>query len=392
MENKNILISGASIAGPALAFWLHRYGFNVTIVERAPGIRPGGYAVDFRGTAMQVLERMDIVDEIKKHETRAGKITIVDENNKKLTSMPDGFTSGELEILRGDLANVLYEASKEYTEYIFDDTISKINQTANGVEVSFNDGKTRKFDLVIGADGLHSNVRALAFGKETEFMHHLGIYFAIFTLPNFMELKDMAGLYYGTLGKRVGLFSAKHDTAASGSFYFTSPAFEYNYRDIAKQKQFIRERFETEKWQVPTLLKYMDGANDFYFDSISQIRMDRWSAGRVALLGDAAFCASPMAGMGTSMAVVGAYILATELKRANGDYAIAFAKYETKMRPFVTNAQKMAEGADWFVPKTRLKQWLSLQIWKILPHTPWKNMMIEMPLKVANTVVLEDYQ
>ncbi|WP_259065276.1 FAD-dependent monooxygenase [Mucilaginibacter sp. X4EP1] len=391
MENKNILISGASIAGPALAFWLHRYGFNVTVVERAPGIRPGGYAVDFRGTAMQVLERMDIVDEIKKHETRAGKITIVDENNKKLTSMPDGFTSGELEILRGDLANVLYDASKQYTEYVFDDSISKINQVADGVEVSFNDGKTRKFDLVIGADGLHSNVRSLAFGKESEYMHHLGIYFAIFTLPNFMELKDMAGLYYGTLGKRVGLFSARHDTAASGSFYFTSPAFQYNYRDIAGQKQFIRERFETEKWQVPALLKYMDEANDFYFDSISQIRMDRWSIGRVALLGDAGFCASPMAGMGTSMAVVGAYILATELKRANGDHITAFAKYEARMRPFVTNAQKMAEGADWFVPKTRLKQWLSLQIWKILPHTPWKNMMIEMPLKVANTVVLEDY-
>jgi 2-polyprenyl-6-methoxyphenol hydroxylase-like FAD-dependent oxidoreductase len=391
MENKSILISGASIAGPALAFWLHRYGFNVTVVERAPGIRPGGYAVDFRGTAMQVLERMDIVDEIKKHETRAGKITIVDENNKRLTSMPDGFTSGELEILRGDLANVLYDASKQHTEYIFDDTITKINQLANGVEVSFSNNKTRKFDLVIGADGLHSNVRSLAFGKESEYMYHLGIYFAIFTLPNFMELKDMAGLYYGTLGKRVGLFSAKHDTAASGSFYFTSPAFEYNYRDIEAQKQFIRNQFGSEKWRVPELLEYMDEANDFYFDSISQIRMDRWSNGRVALLGDAGFCASPMAGMGTSMAVVGAYILATELKRANGDHITAFAKYEAKMRPFVTNAQKMAEGAEWFVPKTRLKQWLSLQIWKILPYTPWKNMMIEMPLKVAKTVVLEDY-
>ncbi|HEY4326698.1 MAG TPA: FAD-dependent monooxygenase [Mucilaginibacter sp.] len=372
MGNKRVLISGASIAGPALAFWLHRYGFKPTIIERAPGIRPGGYAVDFRGTAMQVLVRMDIVDEIKKFETRAGKIMIVDENNKKLADMPDGFTSGELEILRGDLANVLYEATKQDVEYIFDDSITKITQTANNVEVSFNRNKPRNFDLLIGADGLHSNVRALAFGNEDKFMHHLGIYFAIFTMPNFLNLKDMAGLYHGTLGKRVGIFSAKHDTAASGSFYFASPAFEYNYGDISKQKQFIRNRFEMEKWHVPDLLQHMDKADDFYFDSVSQIRMDRWSAGRAALLGDAAGCASPMSGMGTSMAVVGAYILANELKIANGDYITAFAKYEATMRPFVTGAQKLAEGADWFVPSTRFKQWLSLQMWKILPKHPGK--------------------
>lgn len=391
MENKRILISGASIAGPALAFWLHRYGFEPTVIERAPGIRPGGYAVDFRGTAMQVLQKMDIVDDIKQFETRAGKITIVDKNNQKLASMPDGYTSGELEILRGDLANVLYRATKQDTEYIFDDSITKIEQTSKGAEVSFNRSDPRHFDLVIGADGLHSNVRSLVFGSEADFMHHLGIYFAICTIPNFMQLKDMAGLYYGSLGKRVGVFSARHDTAASASFYFASPAFKYDYRDIQKQKQLIHERFAAEAWQVPQMLHYMDEADDFYFDSVSQIRMDRWSAGRVALLGDAAGCASPMSGMGTSMAVVGAYLLASELKQANGDHAVAFAAYEKKMRPFVTAAQKMAEGASWFVPTTRLKNWLSLQIWKILPHTPWKNMMIEMPLKVANTVKLEAY-
>lgn len=391
MENKRILISGASIAGPALAFWLHQYGFEPTIIERAPDIRPGGYAVDFRGTAMQVLERMNIVGEIKKFETRAGKITIVDKDNRKLASMPDGFTSGELEILRGDLANVLYQASKPHTEYIFDDSITGINQTGKGVEVSFVRNSPRTFDLVIGADGLHSNVRSLAFGNEAEFMHHLGIYFAICTVPNFMELKDMAGLYYGSLGKRMGVFSTKHDTAASASFYFASPAFEYDYRDISQQKQMIHDRFGAEKWQAPKMLQYMDQADDFYFDSISQIRMDRWSSGRVALLGDAAGCASPMSGMGTSMAVVGAYILAEELKRTDGNHNKAFEAYEKKMRPFVTAAQKLAEGADWFVPATRLKQWLSVQIWKILPHTPWKNMMIEMPLKVANTVKLDNY-
>ncbi|MEO7046679.1 MAG: FAD-dependent monooxygenase [Ferruginibacter sp.] len=392
MTKKSILISGASIAGPTLAFWLNYYGFQTTIVERATGIRPGGYAIDFRGTSMQVLERMNIVEEIKRFETRAGKIIIVDKNNKKLASMPDGFTSGELEILRGDLANVLYEASKNETEYIFNDSITKINQTGDGVEVNFLRIEPRIFDLVIGADGLHSNVRALTFGKEAEFMHHLGIYFAIFTTPNFLNLKDMAGLYYGSLGRRVGLFSAKHDTKASGSLYFASPEFAYNYRDVNEQKEIIRSRFRSEEWQVPSLLKYMDEADDFYFDSVSQIRMDCWSKDRVALLGDAGYCASPMSGMGTSMAIVGAYILAGELKEANGDHIIAFSKYEEQMRPFVNGAQKLAEGAEWFVPVTRIKLWLSRQIWKILPYTPWKNMMVEMPMKVAKIVSLKSYE
>jgi len=391
MKTKTILISGASVAGPALAFWLSRYGFKPTIVERAPAIRQGGYAIDFRGVAMEVLEKMDIVKEIKRHETRAGKITIVDKDNRKLASMPDGFTSGELEILRGDLANVFYEATKETTEYIFDNSISNMQQTPNGVEVAFSNGKSRKFDLVIGADGLHSNVRTLAFGDEQKFLHHLGIYFAVFTTPNFMDLKDMAGLYYGTLGKRTGLFSVRKDAKAQAAFYFASPKFDYNYRDISAQKQVIREKFVDDQWQIPQMLKHMDDATDFYFDSVSQIRMDRWSNDRIALLGDAGYCASPMSGMGTSMAVTGAYILAGELKEADGDYSIAFARYEEKMRPFVTAAQKLAEGAEWFVPTTRFKLWMSRQIWKILPHTPWKNMMIEMPMKVATSIKIKDY-
>ncbi|MVN22328.1 FAD-dependent monooxygenase [Mucilaginibacter arboris] len=391
MKTKKVLISGASVAGPALAFWLNRYGFKVTVVERAPGIRPGGYAIDFRGPAMQVLERMNIVDAIKKFETRAGKITIVDKNNKKVASMPDGFTSGKLEIMRGDLANVFYEATKDDTEYIFDDSITALKEDEAGVEVSFSRNKPCRFDLVVGADGLHSNVRTIAFGDEAQFLHHLGIYFAIFTTPNFMELKEMAGLYYGTLGKRIGVFSAKQDTEARASLYFASPAITYNYRDIGQQKAMVRERFEGEEWQVPQLLKFMSGASDFYFDSVSQIKMNRWSRGRVVLMGDAAHCASPMSGMGTSMAVIGAYILAGELQMAHDDHTRAFNSYEGQMRPLVASCQKLAEGAEWFLPTTWVKLWLSQQIWKILPYTPWKNMMIEMPLKAANSISLKNY-
>jgi 2-polyprenyl-6-methoxyphenol hydroxylase-like FAD-dependent oxidoreductase len=392
MKTKHILISGASIAGPALAFWLHRYGFKVTVVERAPNIRPGGYAVDFRGAAMQVLQQMGLLEEIRKFETRAGRISLVNKNNKEVARMPDGFTSGELEIMRGDLANVLYEASKQTAEYIFDDSVTGITEDETGVNVTFQRNAPRRFDLVVGADGLHSKVRAVAFGDESTFIHHLGIYLAVFSIPNFMQLKDMAGLYYGTLGKRVGIFSACRDTEARASFYFTSPPIDYDYKDIHQQKQLIRERFANDAWQVPQLLQLMDNAPDFYFDSASQIKIDNWSRGRVTLLGDAVGCASPMSGMGTSLAIVGAYILAGELNASQDDHQGAFARYEAQMRDFVAKSQKMAEGAEWFVPATRFKLWMSEKIWKILPYTPWKNMMIEMPAKVANSVRLKNYQ
>ncbi|HEX4020342.1 MAG TPA: FAD-dependent monooxygenase [Acidobacteriaceae bacterium] len=389
MKNRNILISGASIAGPALAFWLSRYGFYPTVIERAPAVRPGGYAVDFRGASMQVLKRMDILAEVQRLQTRTGAITMVDSANRKFASMPDGFTSGELEIMRGDLAGVLYEATRQNAEYIFGDSIMSLADTNAGVDVTFGRGQPRTFDLVVGADGLHSNVRALAFGEESGFLHHLGYYVSIFTIPNYMNL-DRSGLYYGTLGKKVGIFSARNNSEAKASFFFDSPLFEYDHRDIGKQKNILRTRFAEERWEVPRLLKMMGDAPDFYFDSLSQIKMDRWSTGRTALLGDAAYCASPLSGMGTGMAMVGAYILAGELKEADGD-PIAFTRYEALMRGFVDRCQKIADGADWFVPRTRWKLWLSNQMWRVLPYTPWKNMMIDVPLKVANSIDLKDY-
>ncbi|MBC9930873.1 FAD-dependent monooxygenase [Chitinophaga qingshengii] len=385
MKTTTVLISGASIAGPALAFWLHKFGFDVTIVEHAPAIRPGGYAVDFRGAVIPVIEQMGLMDELRRFETRAGKIRMVDANNRTIARFPDGFTSGELEILRGDLAKVLFEATQHKINYIFNDSITALSQDETGINVTFRNGRPARYDLVFGADGIHSKVRAVAFGEENKFLSHLGLYISVFTIPNFMQL-GMDGLYYGSLGKRVGIFGANEGKEARASFYFTSDLLRYDYRDEEQQKMIIRKRFERERWQVPQLLEFMDTAPDFYFDSISQIKMDRWSNGRVALVGDAAHCASPMAGMGTSMAFLGAYVLAGELHEANGNYAIAFENYERIMRPFVKRCQGLATGVDWFVPGTRFKQWMSQQFWKVLPYTPWKNMMIEMPLKIANSI------
>lgn len=202
MKNKTILISGASVAGPALAFWLRRYGFQPTIVERAPALRPGGYAIDFRGASLRVLGRMGLLPEVQGKQTRSGAITIVDRNNRKIASMPDGFTSGELEILRGDLAAIFHEATRRTTEYIFDDSIAAIEQSAAGVDILFERAGQRRFDLVVGADGLHSKVRSIAFGEETLLVRYLGYYLSIFTVSNFLKL-DHAGLYYGTPGKKL---------------------------------------------------------------------------------------------------------------------------------------------------------------------------------------------
>jgi 2-polyprenyl-6-methoxyphenol hydroxylase-like FAD-dependent oxidoreductase len=391
MSNRNVLISGASVAGPALAFWLNRYGFRTTIVERAPALRPGGYAVDFRGASMRVLERMNLLAEVQRLQTRIGAITIVDSDNKKLASMPDGFTSGELEILRGDLARVFHEATRDTTEYIFDDSIDSIEEGAEGVDVTLLRGGRRRFDLVVGADGLHSKVRSVAFGAEDKFVRYLGYHVSIFTIPNYLNL-NRSGLYYGTLGKKVGIFSGKDDGEAKASFFFASEPLRYDRRDVEQQKSILRERFAQEGWEVPRLMELMNQAPDFYFDSVSQVKMDRWSKGRSVLLGDAAYCASPLSGMGTGMAVVGAYILAGELMEADGDPGVAFERYEHLMRNFVKQCQQLADGGtDWFVPRTRFRLWLSNQMWRVLPYTPWKNMMIEVPLKIGNSIPLKDY-
>lgn len=392
MKTRTILISGASVAGPALAFWLHRYGFEPTIVERAPHVRPGGYAIDFRGASLRVLERMGLRGQVEARKTRIGPITIVDQNNRKVVSMPDGFTSGELEVPRGDLADIFYQATRNTAEYIFDDSVVRMEEDAAGVEVEFQRGGRRRFDLVVGADGLHSRVRSVVFGDEARFLRFLGVYVSIFTIPNFLKL-DHAGLYFGTLGKRVGIFSGGDGVNANASFFFCSEALDYARLDSDGQKQVLRSHFENEGWQIPHLIEYMETAPDFYFDSVSQIKMDRWSQGRTALLGDAAWCASPLSGMGTGMAVVGAYVLAGELAQARGDYRVAFERYEALMREFVKRCQSLADGGtDWFVPRTRFRQWLSTQMWKVLPHTPWKNMMVEVPLKVGNSIELKDYR
>lgn len=367
---RTVLISGASVAGPSLAFWLSRFGFEPTIVERSKKLREGGYAVDFRGTSMEALRRMGLLDAVEAEATNMGDMYYVDARDRAVATMPAAAFSGELEIMRGDLARIFYDATKAGTEYIFGDSIAELAEHGDGVEVRFESDAQRSFDLVIGADGLHSNVRSLAFGPEEQFVRDLGLYASIFTVPNRMNL-DYSGRLYSAPGTIAGIYSARQNREARAMLFFTSAHDDYDYRDVGAQKQIVRERYAGQGWQVPQILADMEMAPDFYFDSISQVAMERWWKGRIALLGDAAHCASPLSGMGTGMAVVGAYILAHELRAAPDDHRTAFVTYQQKLLPFVTASQTLAHKAvGGFVPKGNLGIWMRNLMMKLLPLLP----------------------
>ena len=320
LQNRRILISGASVAGPSLAWWLARHGFRPTVVERAPRLRGGGYAVDFRGAAhLSVLAKMGILDRIRERQTHLSATTYVDEDGHPVASMPAGIFAGDVEILRGDLGRILYEATMDGTEYLFGDSITGLRQDAGGVHVTFRHAAPRTFDLVIGADGLHSVVRA-AFGDHRTGPRP-GLYVSIFGVPDRYGL-DHEGLLYSVPGRTAAVFSAPGTDRAVAQFFFTAPdgkAIEYDYHDTTQQQKVLAGAFEGVGWHVPDLLGQMPAATDFYFDSVSQVQLDRWSSGRVALIGDAGYAAGP-GGNGTGTAVVAAYV-AGELAAARGDTA-----------------------------------------------------------------------
>ncbi|MEU8437632.1 FAD-dependent monooxygenase [Streptomyces sp. NPDC029216] len=387
-----VLISGASVAGPALAYWLHRHGFAPTIVERAPALREGGYAVDFRGEAhLTVLRRMGILDALEAARTGTGSMSYVNGAGKPLAKLPADLFAGDLEVLRGDLARILYDATKENTEYVFGDSVTSLAEDADGVHVTFERGAPRRFDLVVGADGLHSRTRSLAFGPEERYVKHLGVYCAVFTTANHLGL-DRTGHTYVTPGRMVAMYSARGNTEAKGVFYFGSPLLDLDRRDVTRQQALLTERFAGNGWQSDHLLERMRHAPDFYFDSVGQVRMDSWSRGRVALVGDAAYCPSSLSGMGSGLALVGAYVLAGELAAARGDHRTAFAAYEREMRAYAEGCQKMGDGvAKMMVPRSRLLVALLNRYYKVMPYLPGKDMAARIARKTAENITLRDY-
>lgn len=387
--NKTVLISGASVAGPALAFWLERYGYTPTVVERSPEPRPGGYAVDFRGASLTVLERMGLLEQVQAHATGMGEMTYVKESGRKVATMTSQVLSGELEVLRGDLVEILYDATRAKVEYLFDDSISALTQDDTGVDVTFERGGSRRFDLVIGADGLHSNVRRLAFGPESDYRHDLGYYNAVYTVDNHLGL-DHTARFVNVPGKTAGTYSSSDK--AKALFYFASEPLTYDRHDTAAQQRLLTDAFAGVGWEVPRLLSGVQTSPDWYFDSVSQIKMRNHSVGRVALAGDAGYCASPLSGMGTSLAIVGAYVLAGELMAADGNHLRAFAAYDERMHGFVKACQKQGkDSGQWFVPGSRAFLGIRNLNFKLMPYLPWRKLIDELPLKVGNAIDLPDY-
>ncbi|OMC40633.1 FAD-binding protein [Mycobacterium sp. IS-1264] len=340
----DILVSGASVAGTTAAYWLTHHGYSVTVVERHPGLRPGGQAVDVRGPALSVLERMALRAAADHRRTRIRGASVVDRDGNELSqdteSTPTGglIANPDIELLRDDLVELLYEATQLNTEYVFDDSIVALEDDGASVAVTFERAAARSFDLVIGADGLHSNVRRLAFGPEEQFIERLGTHAAIFTVPNFLDLDYWQRWHYGD-STMVGVYSARDNSEARAMVGFMEPDLRIDYRDTEAQLAELERRMADDGWVRPQLLEYMRSAPDFYFDEMAQIKMDRWSKGRVALVGDAGYCCSPLSGQGTSVALLGAYVLAGELAAAGEDYELGFSNYHKEFHDYVKRNQ-----------------------------------------------------
>jgi len=393
-----VLISGAGPAGLTVAYWLRRYGFAPTIVERAPSLVTGGYKIDVRGSALQVLRRMGIHDAVVAASTDMHGAVLVDADGKVINRMTgEAFghrASEDLEIVRGTLCQILMDHISD-AEFIFGDTVQAISQSSDGVRVELAKHGPREFDLVIGADGLHSNVRKIVFGDESRFARDLGLYLCVYSVPNYLNL-DRMEMQYTELGRVAAIWSSRGDANAKACFGFVAPA-PVDLRDRAQHQQVLANVYRGIGWEVPRLLEMMPGASDYYFDVAAQISMDRWSKGRVALAGDAGYCASPLSGQGTSLALIGAYVLAGELAASSGAYQAAFDQYERELRPFVLVNQALGMKSASLMKSKQDKnvfKWLLEQLLRLAPGRMLQFFIDRSTQRIhqaANSITLKDY-
>jgi 2-polyprenyl-6-methoxyphenol hydroxylase-like FAD-dependent oxidoreductase len=356
-----ILISGASISGPVLAYWLTRYGFEVTVVERAPHLRKtGGHAVDLFRPAMEISEKMGVLPRIEALATGTNTATMYREGARRpvhldIAKAVGAVSDRHVEIMRDDLSEAYYDAGRDHVEYLFGDSITTISPDA---EVTFEQAAPRRFDLVVGADGLHSNVRRLVFGEDAGRTQFLGGYLAVESVPKTLAREGEMVVHIGA-GRLAGIYTAQPLDDARALFIFRSKEeLEYHYRDALRQQELLRAAFAGMHPMVDGWLGELDRTPAFYFDSITQLQLDTWSRGRVTLVGDAGYCPGPAVGGSTSIAVLGAYVLAGELAQANGDHERAFAGYEREMGEPVHRSRGMARGiAKGLVPRSRAGLW-----------------------------------
>ena len=345
MQNTRVLISGASIAGPALAHWLARHGFDVTVVERAPTLRPGGQAVDFKGAVHRtVLERTGILDAVRAAAVESPDGVVVDSDGRTVARVPGALGGGEINVPRGEVARILHDLTADRCTYVFGDSITGLVQDADGVRVTFEHRSPETYDLVVGADGIHSTTRRLAFGPEERFVRHLGYSYALADV----DVPDAGEVAWSEPGRTVLLGSGK----APAFFVFADRDRPAAREDVQQQKARLVGAFAGAGWRVPELLELVRDADDVYVDSIARASLERWSEGRVVLLGDAAW-GNTLGGYGTGLALVGAYVLAGELALADGDHTVAFARFEERFRDYASVAEKVNAGRI-LAPRTRL--------------------------------------
>jgi 2-polyprenyl-6-methoxyphenol hydroxylase-like FAD-dependent oxidoreductase len=395
----SVLISGAGIAGPALAFWLTKAGHRVTIVEIADGIRPGGQTVDLRGAGGDVVERMGLIDQMRSRSLDQRGVAWIKADGSRRAEMPvtafngNGLVS-KLEILRGDLVDVLYQTTKAQTEYRFSTRIEGLSQTDAAVTATLSDGSTLSADLVVGCDGPHSAVRRLVFGPEEQFVKPLGGYNAWFTAPDTVGL-DGWYLMYQAPGLNASMRPSHDPAQCKAGLAFRSRPIAYDRRNIDEQRALLATYFAGAGWQCDALLSAAQTADDFYFDAFAQVRMPTISYGRVTLAGDAGYCASPLSGMGTSLALVGAYVLAGELGPAGSLHdqhlQAALRKYEAVMRPYIDRCQDLPNGIDGYLPKSATDIAVTAQVMKWMQRRPFRSFAEKKWFTTADAIDLPDY-
>ncbi len=357
-----IVISGAGIAGPTLAYWLRRAGHVPTLVEHAPRLRTGGYVIDFWGLGYDVAQRMGIEAAVRHAGYEVQSLRAVDGAGRQLAQVSvDAFrraTDGRYtSIARSDLAAEIYATVADDVETLFGDTITAIHDRPDGVGLTFAHAPEREVDLVVGADGLHSTVRRLAFGDSGAHERYLGAMVAACVVDGYLPRDELTYVTYNVPGRQIGRFTLRDDRTL---FLFVGRADRPgDVGDVDACKAWLQDRFGDVGWESPQILAAVDSARDVYFDVVSQIRLDRWSQGRVALVGDAAACASLLAGEGTGLSMLEAYVLAGELHAADGDHLRAFAAYERRLRSFVEGKQDGAlRMLGFFAAETRWGLWL----------------------------------
>ena len=360
MAPKTVLISGAGIAGPTLAYWLHRSGFKPTLVEQAPSPRAGGYVIDFWGLGYDIAELMELSGDIERLGYHIRELQIVDDEGRRLTGFGTSvfreLAGGRfVTIRRSDLARLLLERARLTTEILFGDSIKALSQDGDGVKVTFEQAQPRSFDVVVGADGLHSKVRQLAFGPQNQFERSLGYTVAAFEASGYRPRDEDVYIMHNEPGRMLGRVALRDDRTLFLFVFAGSTPQSDATPDAEAQKAVLRQQYRGGGWETSGILDELERADNHYFDRVSQIHMQHWSRGRVALVGDAAFCVSLMAGQGSALAMTAAYVLAGELGRSGASHPEAFQRYESLLRAYIETKQQAAVSfSSALAPKTAL--------------------------------------